>query len=187
MTVQLYNWSKQSVWSTSLNISMNGPSKVCALSTIKSKVYTDPIGVENGLWPLRCPQRNLEFFYNEDNFSQIWDSAHKIRRLYFTKQNLTLKKSVHRDICKFLKITTKAHLLHFRLFLDQFQLWYFIQDNFCHKAPVIFVYVMMFLYVQCCTLIPFHVTLWHIYFPHLLILLVTFHVSSPQWGKQWNI
>jgi hypothetical protein len=62
MTVQLYNWSKQSVWSTSLNISTNGLSKVCALVTTKSKVYTDPIRVENGLWPLRCPQNNLEFF-----------------------------------------------------------------------------------------------------------------------------
>jgi hypothetical protein len=46
---------------TSLNISTNGLSKVCALVTTKSKVYADPIGVENGLWPLRCPQRNLEF------------------------------------------------------------------------------------------------------------------------------
>ena len=39
-----------------------GPSKVCALVTTKSKVYKDPNGVECGLWPLRCPQRNLEFF-----------------------------------------------------------------------------------------------------------------------------
>ena len=31
MTVQLFNWSKQSFWSTGLNISMNGLSKVCAL------------------------------------------------------------------------------------------------------------------------------------------------------------
>ena len=29
--------------------------------TTKSKVYRDPIRVENRLWPLRCPQRNLEF------------------------------------------------------------------------------------------------------------------------------
>jgi hypothetical protein len=29
----------------------------------KSKVYTDPIGVKHGLWPLRCPQRNLDFFF----------------------------------------------------------------------------------------------------------------------------
>ena len=41
---------------------MNGPSKVCALETIKRKVYTDPIRVKHGLWPLRCPQRNLDFF-----------------------------------------------------------------------------------------------------------------------------
>ena len=26
-------------------------------------MYTDPIGGENGLWPLRCPQRNLGFLY----------------------------------------------------------------------------------------------------------------------------
>ena len=38
MNVQLYNWSKQSVWSTSINIRINGP----------SKVYTDPIGMEHG-------------------------------------------------------------------------------------------------------------------------------------------
>ena len=37
---------------------MNGPSKV----STKSKVYTDPIGVENGLWPFRCPQRKLGIF-----------------------------------------------------------------------------------------------------------------------------
>ena len=61
MTVQLYNWSKQSVWSASLKISMNGPSKVCALVTTKNKVYTDPIGFKNGLWSLQCLQRNLEF------------------------------------------------------------------------------------------------------------------------------
>jgi hypothetical protein len=64
MTVQMYNWFEQSFWSTSLNyvLCMNGTNKVCALVTTKSKVHTDPIGVENWLWPLRSPQRNLEFF-----------------------------------------------------------------------------------------------------------------------------
>ena len=42
---------------------MNGPSKVCALLTTKSKMYSDPFVVECGLWPLRCPQRNLHFYY----------------------------------------------------------------------------------------------------------------------------
>ena len=36
--------------------------QVCALVITKSKVNTDHIGVKNGLWPLWCPQRNLEFF-----------------------------------------------------------------------------------------------------------------------------
>ena len=43
---------------------MNGPSKVCALVTTKINVYNDPYGVKNGLWPLRCLQRNLGFFGN---------------------------------------------------------------------------------------------------------------------------
>jgi hypothetical protein len=43
---------------------------VCALVTTKRRVHTDPIRVENGLWPLRCPQMNLEFFFQlEDNLS----------------------------------------------------------------------------------------------------------------------
>ena len=42
---------------------MNGPSKVCALVTTKSEVYTDPIGVENRLWPLWCPQRRFGIFF----------------------------------------------------------------------------------------------------------------------------
>ena len=46
---------------------MNGPSKVCALVTTKSKVYTDPIGVENGLWPLRCPQSKFGIFKNNNS------------------------------------------------------------------------------------------------------------------------
>ena len=35
---------------------------MCALKTTKSKVYTNPIVVENWLWPLRCPQRNFRVF-----------------------------------------------------------------------------------------------------------------------------
>jgi hypothetical protein len=42
---------------------MNGPSKGCALVITKSKVYTDPIGVENRLWPLQCPQRKFGIFH----------------------------------------------------------------------------------------------------------------------------
>ena len=41
---------------------MNGPSKVCALITTKYKVYTDSIGVKNGLWPFRCPERKSGIF-----------------------------------------------------------------------------------------------------------------------------
>ena len=26
-------------------------------------MYTDPIGVKHGLWPLQCPQRNLGFLF----------------------------------------------------------------------------------------------------------------------------
>jgi hypothetical protein len=36
--------------------------QVCELVITISKVNTDHIGVKHGLWPLRCPQRNLEFF-----------------------------------------------------------------------------------------------------------------------------
>ena len=46
-----------------LVVQQTDPSKVCSLVTTKSKVYTDPIGVKIGLWPLRCPQRYLEFFH----------------------------------------------------------------------------------------------------------------------------
>ena len=49
---------------------MNGPSKVCALVTTKCKVYTDPIGVKNGLWPLRCPQRKFCISYS--HISSSW-------------------------------------------------------------------------------------------------------------------
>jgi len=64
-----FTWTKQNactrnnnlIWSTSVNIKTNGPSKVCALLTTKTKMYPDPIVVEGGLWPLRCPQRNLHF------------------------------------------------------------------------------------------------------------------------------
>jgi hypothetical protein len=31
--------------------------------TTKNEVYTDPIGVKNRLWPLRCLQRKFLFFY----------------------------------------------------------------------------------------------------------------------------
>ena len=41
---------------------MNGPSKVCTLVTTKNKVYKDPIGVKDGLWPLRSPQRKFGIF-----------------------------------------------------------------------------------------------------------------------------
>ena len=39
---------------------------MCAHVTTKSKVYTDPIGVENGLWPLRCPQIKFVIFLFAD-------------------------------------------------------------------------------------------------------------------------
>ena len=42
-------------------------------------------------------------------------------------------------------------------------------------------------YLTVCTLIPFPDISWHIYFRFLLILLVTFDVSSHQWGKRLNI
>ena len=45
---------------------MNGTSKVCALVTTKSKVYRDPIGVENGLWPLQCLQMKFGILLNCD-------------------------------------------------------------------------------------------------------------------------
>ena len=48
---------------TELLFKQAGPSKVCALVKTKNKVYIDPIGDECGLWPLRCPHRNLEFCY----------------------------------------------------------------------------------------------------------------------------
>ena len=44
---------------------------MCALVITKSKVNTDPIGVKHGLWPLRCPQRNLEFLNNLFNKSSL--------------------------------------------------------------------------------------------------------------------
>ena len=46
-----------------IDISMNGLSKVCEIFTIKSKVYIDPIGLNNVLWSLWLPQRNLALFY----------------------------------------------------------------------------------------------------------------------------
>ena len=59
-------------------------------------------------------------------------------------------------------------------------------------TPVVFVYFMSSLYVQCRkwfmvhTLIPFPVIMWHIYFRFSLILLVTFDVNSHQWSKWLN-
>jgi hypothetical protein len=52
---------------------MNGPSKVCALVTTKNKVYTDPIGIKNGLWPLRCPQRKfgISFFLSFSDSANV--------------------------------------------------------------------------------------------------------------------
>ena len=73
-TIQYKDWAKQSVYTSSNRMlymcvqtgkhyeCTTDPCKVCSLVTPKSKVYKDPIGVENGLWPLRCPQRNLNFF-----------------------------------------------------------------------------------------------------------------------------
>ena len=49
MTVPLYNWSKQSVWSTNLNISMNGPSKVkCTQTLLGLKPSCGLCGVRKG-------------------------------------------------------------------------------------------------------------------------------------------
>ena len=45
-----YDWAKQSV---------------CTHDNYK--VYTDPIGVTNELWPLRCPQRKFGIFFNPPN------------------------------------------------------------------------------------------------------------------------
>ena len=90
MTVQLYNWSEQSVWSTSLNISMNGLSKVRSLVTTKSKVYTDTIGVENGLCGMR--KGILKFFISREHFlsfrifRHFWANVSRIIRMRFFPQ-----------------------------------------------------------------------------------------------------
>ena len=47
--------------------------QVCEL-VITSKVNTDHIGVKHGLWPLRCPQRNLDFFFNRLLYTAVYMS-----------------------------------------------------------------------------------------------------------------
>jgi hypothetical protein len=59
--------------------------QVCALVITKSKVNTDHIGVKNGLWPLRCPQRNLEFLV----FSVFFRVFLLVESLIFKAGNLS--------------------------------------------------------------------------------------------------
>ena len=53
--------------------------------------------------------------------TQTWDSTHGLRRLYFTNQNCTHKKSGNRDIYKLRKINEVLHLVEFKSFFDKFQ------------------------------------------------------------------
>jgi hypothetical protein len=84
-----YKWAKQSV---------------CTCYS-KSKVYTVPIWDKNGLWPSRCPQRNLEFFLllllpseSKVNCAESWKYSKNFRKNVSVKKNISLGQRVMQSI-----------------------------------------------------------------------------------------
>ena len=69
-TIKSHSWDNVM---TKLMFKQAGPRKVCALVTTKNKVYIDPIGVECRLWPLWCPQRNLDSSFKAEIIKLLYN------------------------------------------------------------------------------------------------------------------